>query len=294
MTKQKKSFSSSRTLLFVVVICFFCAAILSNLSIALEKPQKKAIELYRSKQLLISAELLSHQGEFTIYENGKILPATYSKNEGTLIPSTIAQKASASDILSLYKQAVVPKLTDAKGVTYDFKTLGIDYETYLKNHQKQGFAKLKYKLFYEIRLKDSSGKPSIYGYVIPINGFGLWDAIYGYLCLAPNADTVIGCTWYDQKETPGLGGEIGTEEWQKQFTGKKIFRASTSDDSSLARAPLGLEVVKSNVKEVYGNSPKAQNAVDGIAGATITITGVTESYKNSLAPYRPFLLQAHK
>ena len=63
-----------------------------------------------------------------------------------------------------------------------------------------------------------------YGYVIPINGYGLWDAIYGYLGLETDANTVLGMTWYDQKETPGLGGNIALPQWQEQFKNKVIFQ----------------------------------------------------------------------
>ena len=142
---------------------------------------------------------------------------------------------------------------------------------------------------YIIKQKNSD---QIYGYVIPINGYGLWDAIYGYLCIAPDGDTVIGTTWYQQSETPGLGGEIATEKWQAQFPGKLIFRESPDGTTNYQTAPLGLIVVKTTVEQELKNKPAAKSAVDGIPGASKTNEGVTDAYQTSLAPYRSFLIRA--
>jgi len=105
---------------------------------------------------------------------------------------------------------------------------------------------------------------------------------------------VLGMTWYDQKETPGLGGEISLPDWQKQFFGKVIFQKALSGQTNFERAPLGIKVVKTTVKETYGNSPLANSAVDGIAGASITVSSVNEALRASLNPYRPFLIKAHQ
>ena len=96
------------------------------------------------------------------------------------------------------------------------------------------------------------------GYVFPVNGMGLWDAIYGYLAVQPDGNTVIGISWYDQKETPGLGCEYFRSQWQSQFPGKLIFfRNRPTVKTDFKTAPLGIIVVKGKVKEVLGELPKA-------------------------------------
>lgn len=297
MSELKKSFNNKKTLLFVVVICFTCAFILSVLASFLKKPQEEAAELYQSKQLLISAKIISYNDTFQLFEKNHIIPAKYDTKTEQLVPSSEGEKTKRSEVLALYSNRVEAKLVDDQGQVYSFEDLGLNQKDYIEKHKKLGYSHLKYKLIYFIfpnlpKNKITETTP-IYGYVIPINGFGLWDAIYGYLCLAPDGNTVIGATWYNQKETPGLGGEIGTPDWQKQFTGKKIFRENAKGDTNFLRAPLGIQVVKSTVKEKYGNSPEGLSAVDGIAGATITITGVTEAYRSSLSPYRSFLIKVH-
>ena len=57
---------------------------------------------------------------------------------------------------------------------------------------------------------------------------------------------------------------------------------------------MGIIVVKGKVVDVYRNTPKAKSAVDGISGATLTSDGVTAAYKDSLTPYREFLIKVHK
>ena len=63
-------------------------------------------------------------------------------------------------------------------------------------------------------------------YCIPISGYGLWSTLYGFLALEADLDTVRGITFYEHKETPGLGGEVDNPSWQAQWKGKKILDAS--------------------------------------------------------------------
>ncbi|CCB88351.1 NADH:ubiquinone reductase (Na(+)-transporting) subunit C [Simkania negevensis] len=290
MVGKERQFTSGKTLLFVVVLCFTCALVLSVLADLLKQPQLDARELYKSKQLLRAAAILSNENVFLL--NGTF--ATYDEKEGILV-ATPNQKRKARDreILALFEKRVLTRVTNAQGDVLTFEEAGLDQGTYLQENAKYGFANLPYKLVYIIQPNiPTTSLP--YGYVIPINGYGLWDAIYGYLGLKADADTVLGMTWYDQKETPGLGGNIALPHWQGQFQGKVIFQESPSGQTNYARAQLGIKVVKTTVEETYGDSYLAKSAVDGIAGASITVIGVNEALRKSLEPYRPFLIRAHE
>ena len=203
--------------------------------------------------------------------------ATYDEKTGSLVASpNQKQKARDRDILALFGKRVLTRVTNDQGEVLTFEEAGLSQETYLQEHAKYGYANLPYKLAYIIKPNlPTTQQP--YGYVLPINGYGLWDAIYGYLGLKADADTVLGMTWYDQKETPGLGGNIALPKWQEQFQGKKIFQESVSGETNYARAQLGIQVVKTTVQETYGNS----------------FIGVNEALRKSLEPYRPFLIRAH-
>lgn len=289
--------SSLKTLFFVVVICFICAFLLSLLASSLKNAQTRAKELDRSKQLLIAAKILSYEGSFLIKMGKKdYQTAVFDQEKQILVPAPF-QKASQNDILSLYSNRVMPRLVDDEGRLFTFEEAGINEDEYIEKNQKQGYAHLPLKLIYlvlpNLSLEElKKNDPLAQIYVIPINGFGLWDAIYGYLALSNDADTVIGTTWYQQSETAGLGANISLPSWQKQFLGKLVFQKSPDGKTNYERTPLGLTVIKSKVKEILGSSPKAASSIDGITGASITGQGVTSAYHDSLAPYRPFLIQA--
>lgn len=259
------------------------------LATALKKPQQIAKELDRSKQMLIAARILTHQSSFLVKKQGNYVPAKLDRKTNVLIQTSTSKKASRSEILQVYQNRIKPILTDNEGAVFTFEEKGIDLNTYLKDHKKTGYAHLPLKLLYAI-LPNSQTESDPIGYVIPVNGFGLWDAIYGYIAIENNGDTVIGITWYQQSETAGLGAEISTPDWQKQFHGKDIFQPSADGQTNYKRAPIGIQVIKGRVSEVLGTSPKAKSAVDGISGASSTGDGVTNAYRDSLEPYRPFLL----
>ena len=279
-----------------------CALILSVFATLLRPLQEREEEIYQSKQLLITAKILNDDGQFMVQNSeGQYVSAIYDKEMTTLVAAPDASSAPSLQIFELQKLRVVPFLTDENGDVFTFKEKGINYEKYLSNNQKYGFAQIPLKLVFKIypnvpkdELKNKNAKISPVGYIIPINGYGLWDAIYGFLAIESDGETVIGTTWYDQKETPGLGANIATPEWQKQFHNKLIFQPNLKGEVNFKTSKLGITVVKTSVMDELGNSPLAINAVDGIAGATVTRNGVQEAYKTSLNPYRNFLIKVHE
>lgn len=288
--------SNTRTILFMVILSFVCALILSVLASALAKPKEVAKDLDRSKQMMIAAKILDHKGYFLIKNSeGKEIPAKY--HQGYLVPGSPEDIATSNQLLEIYRKRLIPKLIDDKGNLTDFKQAGINEDQYLADYKKTGYYRQPKKLLYEILPNSEEGQTEEkqpIGYVIPVNGFGLWDAIYGYIAVAPDGDTVLGISWYDQKETPGLGANIAEAYWQDQFPGKKIFQESASGKTDFKLAPLGIIVVKGKVADVLGNSPKSKSAVDGMAGATLTGNGVTDAYRDVLSAYRPFFIKLHE
>lgn len=319
--KVLSSSNNMRTIMFMVILSFVCAVILSVMASVLSHPILVAKDLDRSKQMLIAAKILSHDGYFLVRdESGNYVPAKYEK-EGVLVPSKESIAARKEELINIYKERLIPMLVDDKGNIKTFKEAHINEEEYLTENRKAGYYLQPFKLIYLIRanrtaaqknegttngaeapkvssktqgetpLLPSKTSEKIDGYVIPINGYGLWDAIYGYLAIAPDGNTIIGMTWYDQKETPGLGANIADAPWQNLFFGKQIFQPGADGKVDFKTAPLGITVVKGKVSEVLGDVPKAKSAVDGMAGATLTGNGVNDAFKNVLAPYRPFLLK---
>jgi Na+-transporting NADH:ubiquinone oxidoreductase subunit C len=295
--EANQSSHNTRTILFMVILSFICALILSVLASALAEPKEIAKDLDRSKQMMIAAKILNHQGNFLIKDpSGRFVPAKYLK-DGILAPGAFEDIATRAQLLEMYKLRLVPMLVDSKGELTTFQAQNIDEDSYLTSYKKSGYYLQPYKLIYKILANPSEekaikgGKETVEGYVIPVNGFGLWDAIYGYLAVDLDGNTIIGATWYDQKETPGLGASIAEAYWQDLFPGKVLFQESADGKTDFKSAPLGITVVKGKVAEVLGNAPKSKSAVDGMAGATLTGNGVTDAYRQVLNAYRPFLIK---
>jgi Na(+)-translocating NADH:ubiquinone oxidoreductase C subunit len=98
------------------------------------------------------------------------------------------------------------------------------------------------------------------GYAVPFAGMGLWGPIKGVLALDPDLLTIRGLRFYQQEETPGLGGEIGTEAFVAQFNGKKIASADGRPGFRLVKKGFALD----------------DNSVDAITGATMTCARVQD------------------
>ena len=114
--------------------------------------------------------------------------------------------------------------------------------------------------------------------IIPVKGYGLWSTLYGFLALEKDAKTVSGLTFYDHKETPGLGGEIDNKKWQASWKGKQIVNAEGIPVLSLIKGKVSID------------SPNAIYQIDGLAGATLTSRGVSNLIKfwvgeNGFGPY---------
>lgn len=292
----KTTHTNSQVIIFMVILSFTCALILSLLASVLEQPKEIAKELDRSQQMMIAAKMLSHDGYFLMEnDKGDFIPAKYQKG-GLLVPGSINDIPTRAELVEIYQKRLIPVLVDDKGVLTTFDKANINKEDYISKFRKTGYYKEPYKLLYKImpNTEGSAAEDKPIGYVIPVNGYGLWDAIYGYMAIKPDGDTIIGISWYDQKETPGLGADIAVAHWQDLFPGKVIFQETASGKTDFKTAAIGIVVVKGKVSDVLGNSPKAKSAVDGMAGATLTGNGVTEAYSTVLSAYRPFFIKIHE
>ncbi len=244
----------------------------------------------------MAARILNPSGYFQVDKAGEFISAHLEKGV-QLVPSEALEYPDRTELFDVYQHRLHPMLVTKDGDLVSFKEADINEHDYINENRKRGYYTLPYMLVYEILPNPTGDKEhdeSPIGYVILINGYGLWDAIYGYLAISNDGDTVIGISWYDQKETPGLGAVITEPQWQAQFHGKKIFEESPDGTTDFKTAPLGLTVIKGDVESVMGDKPKAKSSIDGIPGATLTGNGVSAAFQDVLAPYRPFLMKLHR
>lgn len=292
MSQSPKPPSTAYTYTFMIALCFGCALVLSVLASVLRTPQEEAKKLDRSKQMLMSASILSSDGYFLLEgPDGTPVPAKHT-SDGRLVPGSASDTPSSEDILAVFQKRILPILVTQSGEVTTFAKADVDMDTYLDNNAKDGYAALDLKLAYEIlpNPTEEQVEGAVDGYIFPVTGFGLWDRIYGYIAIKPDGDEVINVAWYQHMETPGLGANIASPSWQAQFPGKHLFERSPDGVSDPSVSPLGINVRRGKVVDELGDTPKAMSAVDGMAGATLTGVGVSKAYKDSLEPYRPFLI----
>ncbi len=123
---------------------------------------------------------------------------------------------------------------------------------------------------------------TVKAYVVPIDTRGLWGQIRGYLAIANDGTTIVGFTVFQHQETPGLGGEIESRWFCKNFEGKKILDASGRF--------VSIHIAKGSAADAMPPE-KRINYVDGISGATMTGKFLSEGLKKILAAYEPVAIQ---
>lgn len=117
--------------------------------------------------------------------------------------------------------------------------------------------------------------------IFPISGQGMWSTLYGFIALESDLNTIADVSFYEQTETAGLGDQIEDPTWQAQWRGRKMF----GDAGDVQFRVSGGVVSPSSAAAAF--------EVDGLTGATITGTGVTNLVRYWFGPhgYGPFLTQ---
>ena len=117
--------------------------------------------------------------------------------------------------------------------------------------------------------------------ILPVNGYGLWSTMFGFIAVEADGETVVGLNLYDQAETPGLGGEVVNPKWKALWSGKKIYNFSgkelhennlTEKGQTIDIGEVALGLVKGGVEP---GKAGAEYQVDALAGATLTSRGVS-------------------
>lgn len=175
--------------------------------------------------------------------------------------------ATTKDAEDLYKKYIVKTFTLKADMTVDpsIDAFSVDLATEIKKPESQ-------RVYPVYVATLDNGDTS---YIFPLRGKGLWGPIWGYVALKNDFSTIYGVMFDHKGETPGLGAEINTEIFQKQFFGKTIF-----DDKGNFTS---VSVIKG------GAGPNNPHGVDAISGGTITSNGLSDMIKDGFTAYLPFL-----
>lgn len=226
------------TVLVAGVLCLVCSAIVSVAAIGLKPVQEKNKALDKKKNVLIAAGLMK-RGE------KKDVEATFK----ALIDDRIVDFTTGQDVTAEYGQDV--EKFDAEGQT---EVAGA--HAVLTPEQDLAQIKKRENRGHVYIVKTSEQDASPVRYVFPIRGRGLWSTVKGFLALDASLQTATGITFYEDQETPGLGGEINSAAFQNQWPEKVVL-------------DNGNNVVLRIVKNASKNSE-----IDALSGATITSNGV--------------------
>lgn len=262
MSKPKSN--NAKTISVALTLCLVCSVLVSAAAVGLKPAQVENARLDRNKNILVAAGMYDAKSDTAddVTERFKDFEVKIiDLNKGNYVDDDALKAAGIPDRNDYdATQATKNKaLSDDLGEN-DPASIG----------RKPKFAKVYVK-------NDDAGKPEII--VLPIQGYGLWGTIYGFLTLESDMNTIKGISFYEHKETPGLGARIEEPEWRAKWSGIHSY----DDEGNVATG-----VTKA------GN-PK-DNWVDGISGATLTSRGVSNMIQFWLGDqgYKPYLDRLRK
>ena len=227
------------TLIFAFLLCVSCAIVVSSVAVALRERQAENKLLDEQKNVLEVAGLMQ-EGEDLSREE---IQRRFAENlEPRVVVLETGEEAEGVDPLS-FDQRRASRDPDASRPAPD-------------NPAKVRRVPDMGRIF----LVRSNGK--VEGIILPVEGYGLWSTLYGYLALAPDARTIQGLTFYQHGETAGLGGEVDNPRWKALWPGRLAF-----DESWVPKVRV--------VKGAAGPVADDPYHVDGLSGSTLTSNGVT-------------------
>ena len=222
--------------------------------------------LFATIMVLVVASALA----FTASALKDLQNANVRKEKMQNILATIGVTTDRDQAEALYQKYITSELSLTEEGSIDTEVNA--FEINLNNELKKPVSEQRFPL-YEA---DVDGEKY---FIIPLRGAGLWNAIWGYIALEEDKNTIKGAVFDHVGETAGLGAEITQQWFQDRFLGEKVF----DTDGTL----VGINVSKTN------NDPKDldknDHEVDAISGATITGDGVTAMIIERLTHYLPYL-----
>ncbi|PIE45589.1 MAG: Na(+)-translocating NADH-quinone reductase subunit C [Gammaproteobacteria bacterium] len=242
--------STAHILKISIILSLVCATLVSLAAVGLKPIQDANAAKEKKLNILVAAG---------VYEEGKSIDELFDKN---IVASAI--ELSTGEVTDAIDAKTFNEVKAAK----DPKTGSV-----LKDDPAKIGSVAKYATVYQLKKGDKVERV-----ILPIRGYGLWGTMYGFLAVNTDGKTIEGLTFYDQKETPGLGAEILNPAWQAKWVGKKPYSAG---DQPAVRL----------VKSISANPDVAQRQIDSLAGATLTSRGVEKTINFWLGDkgYGPYL-----
>ncbi|MDA9840408.1 Na(+)-translocating NADH-quinone reductase subunit C [Rubripirellula sp.] len=233
------------TLLVATVLCVVCSLAVSGAAVALRPRQEANEKLDQQKNILDATGLAI--GEYGVQAS------QLDREQIETLNGWISQKLVDLESGSYTDETNIDLYNMIEAASGSDTSVPIDNSTYNIGEPRR--PKIMKVFFVQ-----EPGTDKIKQVVLPVYGKGLWGTLYGYLALRSDLETIQGLTFYQHKETPGLGGEVDNPSWKAQWEGVKLFDESGKPAATVFKGP----------------APSGdQYSVDGLSGATITSRGVT-------------------
>ena len=262
MSKPKSNLkpksNNMKTIIVALTLCLVCSVLVAAAAVGLKPAQVENAKLDRNKNILVAAGMFNPDTDTNedVAERFKDFNVEIvDLNKGNYLDDDALKAIGIAD-RNTYDASQATKnkaLSDDLGAN-DPASIG----------RKPKYAKVYVK-------NDDAGKPEII--VLPIQGYGLWGTIYGFLTLEGDMNTIKGISFYEHKETPGLGARIEEPKWRAMWTGIHSYDENGAVATGVA------------------TSGSKENWVDGISGATLTSRGVSNMIQFWLGEqgYKPYL-----
>jgi Na+-transporting NADH:ubiquinone oxidoreductase subunit C len=238
----------ARTLVVALVLCVACSLVVSTAAVGLHPLQEANRALDRQRNILLASGL---------YTPERNVAELFDRVETRWVDLSRGRFVTPPDRDARAEQISIPRARDIAGI----KT------------------RPRYVQVYVVREHGT-----LQSIILPIWGLGLYSTLHGYLALAGDGNTVQGIRFYEQGETPGLGGEVDNPRWLDLWPGKRIY-ANGGEPR--------LRLVKGGVDP---NAGDAAYAVDALTGATLTSRGISRMLQYWFGDdgYGPFLAGLRK
>ncbi|MCO7188251.1 Na(+)-translocating NADH-quinone reductase subunit C [Pseudoalteromonas sp. XMcav2-N-2] len=220
--------SIGKTLGVVVGLCLVCAVVVSFAAVQL-RPLQQANKIEDVQRNILAAAGVENVENVSETYNQVIDARVVDMNTGEFVDTDPNSFDFTMTKFDAARSVALPKAKDVAGV----QRMTTESPVYLA--------------------KNSNGKYE--SVILPIQGYGLWGIMYGFVALDLDGETIQAIKFYQHTETAGLGGEIQNPRWTATWEGKK----------------LPIDVVK-------GTAGNDAHKVDGLSGATLTSNGVENTF----------------
>jgi Na+-transporting NADH:ubiquinone oxidoreductase subunit C len=231
--------SPLKTILFAGAVCIVCSIFVASSAVALRDRQEENRLLDLRSKVLLVADLAEPRERIAREEINR----RFEEN----LTARVIDLATGE-----YADEIDPVSFDQRAATQDPARSEIAPSNAAKVSRLPHHA-----LVYQLLDGDQ-----VQRLILPIQGYGLWSTLYGFIALSADLQTIEGITFYEHGETAGLGGEVDNPNWQALWPGRQAF-----DENWQPRIQV--------IKGVAGSPERDPYRVDGLAGATITSRGVT-------------------